>query len=254
MIWVDTHCHLNLPSYFPEPEATIAEAEAAGVRKLVVIGIDEPSSRLAVELASDHEGVFAVVGYHPTDVSGFQPRWLDAIRALAQSPKVKAIGEIGFDFYWDKSSREDQEAALLAQWDLAEELGLPVVYHCREAYDALLGLIERRGVKVPQLMHAFAGSMEQMQRAAALGCWFGVGGPITFKSAHVTREVAAEMPRDRVVLETDAPFLTPHPFRGKPNSPAKIPLVGEGLAAVWEISTEDCAATTTRAAEQLFGI
>jgi TatD DNase family protein len=254
MNWIDTHCHLNLGNYFPDPVATVAEACEAGVTRLVVIGIDVESSQRAVDLAKQFEEIYAVVGLHPTEVAGFEPAWLDPIRALAQEPKVVAIGEIGLDFHWDKSSPEDQEKALIAQLDLAEELNLPVVYHCREAYDTLLGFLERRPVNVRQLMHCFVGNLEQAARAIALGAWFGVDGPITFKNAHELREMVQTLPPDRVVLETDAPFLTPHPFRGKPNAPAKIPLIGEAMAALWEIPVEEAAQRTTRSAQEFFGL
>jgi TatD DNase family protein len=254
MNWIDTHCHLNLGNYFPDPAATVREAREAGVARLVVIGIDVESSQRAVELASQFEEIYAVVGLHPTEVSGFETTWLEPIRSLAREPKVVAIGEIGLDYHWDKSSPEDQEKALIAQLDLAEELNLPVVYHCREAYDTLLGFLERRPVKVKQLMHCFVGNLEQAARAVALDAWFGVDGPVTFKNAHELREMVLTLPPDRVVIETDSPFLTPHPFRGKPNSPEKIPLIGEAMASLWDMPVEKVATITSKSAQEFFGI
>jgi TatD DNase family protein len=252
MEWIDTHCHLNLPEHFPDPAAAVASAVEAGVTRMVVIGIDRASSELAVSLASRFDEVYATVGFHPTETAGFEPSWLGAIRNLAAGPKVVAIGEIGLDFYWDRSSPADQEVALMAQLDLAEDLGLPVVYHCREAYDALLSILERRPVLVRQDFHCFAGDSAQAPRASALGAWFGVDGPVTYKNADSLRSVVRGLPRERVMVETDAPFLTPHPFRGKPNAPAMIPLIGARLAEVWGSSVEEVAASTTRAACEFF--
>ncbi len=253
-VLVDTHCHLNLREHFPDPARTVAEAEAVGVGRLIVVGIDVETSRIAVELAEKFPQVYATVGWHPTSTAGFQPDWLDPIRELAMHPKVVAIGEIGLDFHWPDSPPDDQERALTAQLDLAEELGKPIVYHCREAYNALLDILERRKYPFPQVLHCFSGGAEQATRAVSLDLYFGIDGPITYKNAAGLREIVAWLPQDRLVLETDSPFLPPAPFRGKPNSPALIPLIAAGVATVLGIAEPEVAALTTANSNRLFGV
>ncbi|HLK17175.1 MAG TPA: TatD family hydrolase [Fimbriimonadaceae bacterium] len=249
---IDTHCHLNLRDKFPDPEPVVAAAREEGVDRLVVVGIDEATSRHAVELAERFEGVFATVGWHPTSTANFQASWLEPIRELAGHPKVVAIGEIGLDYYWPDSPPADQERALLAQLDLAAELGKPVVYHCRDAYPALLSLLEARTQPGAQVMHCFGGHAEDARRAVALDLYFGVDGPVTYKNAAELRETLKTIPRDRLVLETDSPFLPPVPFRGKPNVPAFVPYIARGLGDTLGLSETEIAALTTANAERLF--
>lgn len=250
---IDTHCHLNDRKAFPDPSATLIQARAAGVDRIIVIGVDEESSITAVEMARKNESVFAVVGWHPNYSANYKPQSLKTIGDLAADPKVVAIGEIGLDFHWDYATREQQEASFFDHMDLAEEIGKPVVFHCREAYPALLDLLEGRSTKPDgMLFHCFAGDEEDAARARALDCYFGVDGPITYKKAEGLREIMRTMPRERVVLETDSPYLTPAPHRGKPNTPAFVPLINQALADVWEVDAETCAKLTTKNAERFF--
>ncbi len=249
---VDTHCHLNDRQAFPDPAPAVDEALAAGVVRLVVVGVDTDSSRYAVELAERFEEVYAVVGWHPTSTATFSPAELPALREMLAHPKVVALGEIGLDYHWDYATPEQQAVALRAQLDLAAELEEPVVFHCREAYPDLLDVLEREpGPR--RLFHCFAGDATDASRAVALGAWFGVDGPVTYRKADALREVLAGLPRDRVVVETDAPWMAPHPFRGKPNRPAWVTYVNEGLASVWGVTPEVCAGLTTAAAQAFFG-
>lgn len=250
---IDTHCHLNDTKAFPDPGAAVEEAQAAGVEKLVVVGIDTESSRLAVELAERFEPVYAVVGWHPTHTSSFSSEELEVVGEMLEHPKVVALGEIGLDYHWDYATREEQYRALEAQLDLAEARGVPVVFHCREAEGDLLDVLERRAVRVPYLFHCFAGSAEDAARGLALGGVFGVDGPITFKSRDDLRGVVKGIGLERMVVETDAPWMTPVPYRGQRNRPAWVALVNEGLAGVFGISAEECALATTRNAERFFG-
>lgn len=249
---IDTHCHLNDPKAFPDPAATVQEATEAGVEKLVVVGVDTASSQAAVSLAEQFEPVYAVVGWHPTYTSNCTEQALAEIESLLQHPKVVAIGEIGLDYYWDHATHEEQHRALHAQLELAESTNTPVVYHCREAEDALLSILEERPKTVPYLFHCFAGNTNHAQRAVALGGIFGVDGPVTYKSRDDLRTVLKAIGLDRIVIETDSPYMTPAPHRGKPNQPSWVVHVNQGLAGTFETSPKVTAETTTRIAEKFF--
>lgn len=249
----DTHCHLNLAEYFPDPDAEIERAKRAGVDIVINVGIDLESSRRAVAIAERHDRVFAVVGWHPNSARQMTPDGLKAVRELADHERVVAWGEIGLDYHWDFATPTEQHAALYAQLEAAADAGLPVVLHCREAYDDLLVALEAFPAR-PYLFHCFAGNAAQAGRVLALGGMLGVDGPVTYKKSGALRELLSTTPRDRWVLETDAPFLSPEPFRGKPNSPTRIPLINAAVASVWGVSPEASAETTTANACRFFGI
>lgn len=250
---IDTHCHLNDAKAFPDVDATLVAAAEAGVDRVIVVGIDTESSRRALELAESHEGVFAVVGWHPTSAAAFSDSELQAIEMMLASPKAVAVGEIGLDFYWDKSTPEQQYACLTAQLDLAKSVGKPVVFHCRDANDELLAFLESRPV-IPYLFHCFSGDSGHAARALALGALLGVDGPLTYPKNDALRSLMADVPRDRVVIETDSPYMSPVPFRGKPNRPDWVVHVNEALAGCWGVSVEECAQLTTANAERFFGL
>ena len=253
MILVDTHCHLNLADKFPDPSKVIKEAQDEGVTRLIVVGIDVALSRLALDIAEAHDGVFAIVGVHPNYAVDYKPSDVHEVEEMLKHPKAVAIGEIGLDFHWDYSTPEQQNAALFDQLDLAESTGKPVVFHCRKAYPELLTILEKRK-RLSWLFHCFAGAMDDARRAEKIGAWFGVDGPITYPKSHELREIAESLPRDRIVIETDAPYLTPAPFRGKPNHPSYVRFVNAGLAASLGVSLEESAALTTANAERFFGL
>ena len=253
-VLIDTHCHLNLRDKFPDPDGAVAAAAEAGVHRLIVVGIDEATSRYAVDLADRLLGVYATVGWHPTSTAGFHADWLKPIEELATHPKVVAIGEIGLDYHWPDSPPSDQERALIAQLDLAASLKKPVVYHCREAYGALLDLLEKRPPPGAQVLHCFSGDAEAARRAVALDLYFGVDGPVTYKNASGLRELLIDIPKERLVLETDSPFLPPVPYRGKLNTPALLPWIARGLGESLGVSEAEVARITTDNAERLFGL
>jgi TatD DNase family protein len=250
---IDTHCHLNDAKAFPDPSLAIQQAHDAGVEKLVIVGVDTEWSELAIEIAEAHENVFAVVGWHPTSAAKYSSGELKKIEALARHEKCVGIGEIGFDFHWDYSSLEQQTVCLLEQLELAESIGKPVVFHCREAYSALLDALEKRPV-LPYLMHCFAGDMDDAKRCIELNCVFGVDGPVTYKKADDLRATLEFIGLDRLVLETDAPWLPPVPYRGKPNHPKYLRHVCEGLAGVFGVNTGVIGEKTTANASRFFGI
>lgn len=249
----DTHCHLNLAEHFPDPDAAVEEARQAGVEKLCIVGIDLPTCKTALEIAERHEGTYAIVGIHPNSSADYRPETLAEVGEMLAHPKAVALGEIGLDFHWDFASREQQERALHEQLDLAAARNMPVVFHCRKAYAELLSILESRPIQ-PYLFHCFSGTAADAERALALGGMLGFDGPITYKNAHDTREIARATPKDRIVIETDAPYLTPVPHRGKPNKPAYLPFVNHGLAAALKIGSEECAELTTANARRFFRI
>lgn len=251
MRWTDTHCHLNHPDLYPEWQAALFRAQQSGVQRLILIGYDLESSRRAVELSEQSDALYATVGIHPHDAAQCNAHTLQALRELADHPRVVAIGEIGLDFYRNLSPREAQYQAFHAQMQLAHSLNLPIVIHCREAYEEVLSVLaqypEVRGV-----LHCFSGTAEQAQRGLELGYYLGIGGVATFKSAEMLRAIVQATPRDRLLLETDAPYLAPHPYRGKRNEPAYLPLIAQQVAALWGTTLETVSEITEANAQRLF--
>ncbi|MCS6918353.1 MAG: TatD family hydrolase [Fimbriimonadales bacterium] len=251
MRWTDTHCHLNHPDLYAEWQAALFRAQQSGVQRLVLIGYDLESSRRAVQLAEQSDALYATVGVHPHDAVQCDAAVLQALRELAAHPRVVAVGEIGLDFYRNLSPREAQYEAFHAQMQLAQALNLPVVIHCREAYEEVLSVLAQYPA-VRGVLHCFSGAAEQAQRGLELGYYLGIGGVVTFKSAETLREIVRSMPRDRLLLETDAPYLAPHPYRGKRNEPAYLPLIAQQVAALWDAPLETVSEITEANAQQLF--
>lgn len=254
MRYVDTHCHFNHDDLYARCETAIDRAAAAGVERFVVVGYDLVSSVRAVELSERFERVFAAIGVHPHDASSWNEDTASELSALAGRGKVVAIGEIGLDYYRDHSPRDLQRAALIAQLRLASRLDLPVIFHCRDAYPELLAALEtERPDRLCGALHCFSGDLDQAQRAITMGLHIGIGGPVTFKNADALRQTAAGIPADRLLTETDAPYLSPHPYRGKPNEPAYLPLIARKLAEVLGLTDDEFAAYAWENAEELFG-
>ncbi len=252
---IDTHCHLNLREAFPDVSSVLFRAREAGVGCCLVVGMDAESSRYALELATLHPEVYAIVGWHPNYSATYDSKVLPELREMARHPKCVAIGEIGFDFYHPFATPADQERATGDQILLALELNKPVVFHCRNAYPHLFAFLQSLQVRPPRLLlHCFSGDVQDAVIARDLGCFISVGGPLTYKKADTLRAIVASYPRERVVLETDAPYLAPHPYRGKPNEPALLPLTNKKLSEVWNVSEEESARITTENARQFFDL
>ena len=220
---------------------------------MVVIGCDLPSSRAALELARAHPGVYATAGFHPHEAQQWSAAAERELRELAAAPEVVALGEMGLDFYRDLSPRHAQYTAFRAQLDLAGELGLPIVVHTRESVTPSLDVLEphaRAGLRA--VMHCWSGTLAEAERALALGFTLGVGGVLTYKKAGELPEVVRAAPLERLVLETDCPYLPPEPHRGKRNEPAYIPLVAAHLAMLRGTGVAEIATGTTAAARTLF--
>ena len=256
---IDTHCHINFDSYDADREAVIARACEAGVTRIINPAVDLETSRAALQMAAPYPGMFAAVGIHPNSSKDFDKSWMETIRQLAAQPKVVAIGEIGLDYHWNESPKEKQFEAFEAQLALAAELELPVIIHNREASEDVIVILERWATTLPEalrerpgVLHSFSAPKAIAERALNIGFYLGFTGPLTYKNADDLRRIAASVPIERMVVETDAPFLTPTPHRGKRNEPAYIPLIVERLAALRQISVEAMAEATTANAERLF--
>ncbi len=235
---VDTHAHLDLLE--GDVAQALERAAAAGVTGVITIGIDLASSRRAVEYAHAFPAVRAVVGMHPHDASDLDAAALREIGRLAADPRVVGIGETGLDFYRNLSPRSDQERAFHALLDLARELELPAVVHDREAHSDTMRILEEYApFDGRMVMHCFSGDLEMARAVIAMGGYVSVAGPVTFHNARRLQGVVRELPLDRLLVETDSPFLSPHPFRGKPNSPERVVLVAEKVAELKGISVEE---------------
>jgi TatD DNase family protein len=262
MSLIDTHCHLDFDAYDAVRDAIVREAAEAGVARIINPGTDLARSRAATVLADTYPGVYAAVGIHPNSTAGFDEAMLEDVREMAARPKVVAIGEIGLDYHWDDSPRAQQWRAFEAQLALAADLGLPVIIHNREASDDVLDILTAWVPSLPAalrdrpgVLHSFSAPESAAERGWALGFYLGFTGPITFKKADDLRRIAARVPLDRILVETDGPFLTPEPRRGRwPNKPAYVRYIAERIAALHNLPDETFAALTTANAERLFAL
>lgn len=254
-IWVDTHCHLNLDAFDADRSAVIHAAREADVGRILIPGIDLATSIQARNIAEQHDGAFFACGVHPNTNTAVDDALLAELKILARHERCAAIGEIGLDYYWDDSPRELQLANLRAQLDLAEALDKPVILHCRDAFDELYPIAANWSARNPKnrgVFHAFDGSPAEAALVTRANFFVGLGGAVTFKNKPVRREMARLVPLEKVILETDAPYLTPTPHRGKRNLPSYIPLIGAFLAELRDVSIETIRAVTTANAFELF--
>lgn len=248
----DTHCHLDLEEFDADREAVIERALAVGVSRLLIPGIDLASSRRALELADRYPPVYVAVGVHPNSADKFLPESLSEFRMLARHPKVVGIGEIGIDFFWKKFDVEYQARVFRQQIELANEVGKPVIVHDRDAHAAVMQVLREEPPTAGAVLHAFSGDGAMADAAVALDYYLGVDGPLTYKKSLGLRELFARLPLDRVLIETDAPYLTPQPHRGQRNEPAYVRYVAQALAEARHESVETIAAATTHNAARLF--
>jgi TatD DNase family protein len=263
---VDSHCHLDLSQFDADRADVIARAQKCGVGCIVNPGIDLAHSRRAIELAEAHPAVYAAVGVHPNSTDQLDEHVLAELRRLAAHPKVVAIGEIGLDYYWDKVAPDQQQRAFRAQLALAAELGLPVIIHSRESNadvaEILRTWVHSEGFRTSPLaarpyagvLHAFSGDEALAREAYTWNFVLSLGGPVTFKNARRLHALVPKLDPERLMLETDAPFLTPHPHRGQRNEPAYVALVCQQLAELFEMPLEQIAAASTHLAYSFFGL
>ncbi len=254
--YFDSHCHLNDDALYPKRGEIIARALEASVRTLLVIGYDLPSSRKAVEIANEFPCCYAAIGYQPENLEGAKKEDLDEFRALSRNPKVLAIGEIGLDYHWFKqeSDRNNQKEWFIAQIELANELNLPVSIHAREALGDTLAILKEHPLKRKGVLHCYSGSVETMAELAKLGMYFGFDGPITFKNAVEPKRCVEACLEERILVETDAPYLAPVPYRGKENESKNIPIIVEEMAKLRGVSVEHMSEALCRNFEALFRV
>ncbi|SDJ17430.1 TatD family hydrolase [Natribacillus halophilus] len=251
----DTHVHLNVEQFDDDREAVMERAREAGVGLMNVVGFDHETIKAAIELAESYDFIYATVGWHPVDAVDMQAKDLDGIESLATHPKVVAIGETGLDYHWDKSPAHIQKEVFREQIALAKRVNLPLVIHGRESQEDIAAIMEQEGLgPAGGIMHCYSGDTETARRCLDLGFHISFGGPVTFKNAQLPKDVAQTVPLERLLVETDAPFLAPHPYRGKRNEPAYVAKVAEKLAELHGLSYEQLAETTMNNAKALFKI
>jgi TatD DNase family protein len=253
---IDTHCHLDFHVYAEDLGDVLTRAQAANVGRIIVPALDLENSRTVLELAERHAMVVAAVGVHPNSSAAWRSDRIDELRRLASHEKIVAIGEIGLDYYRDNSPKHVQQEAFEAQLALADELSLPVIIHNRQADDDILRRLRfaSRTAHVGNgVLHSVSSSWSVAQAALDLGYYLGFTGPITFKKATELRGVAAKVPLDRLLVETDGPFLTPHPYRGQRNEPAYVRYVAERLAELKKTTEAEIVRQTSANAVRLFG-
>ncbi len=271
----DTHCHLDIEQFDTDRGAVIERARAAGVGRILIPGLTLAGSRSAIEMSKANPLLYNAIGIHPNDAAGWDDNSISRLRALAAgNQKVVAIGEVGLDYYWDSVPHPAQITILKEQLALAAEVKLPVILHCREQADAekgscqddLLELLEEwvdalagSGMEQPHplearpgVLHSFSGSLESAQHAIRMGFFIGVTGPVTYKNADRRRQMVAGLPLDRVLIETDAPYLAPHPYRGKRNEPAFVAHIADKIAEIRSRTPQEIAAVTSSNAARLF--
>lgn len=231
----------------------LARAIGAGVERLLVVGFDLASSRLALQLADQYDQVFAAVGIHPESAIEFSAEGRDELVALTKHPKVVAIGEIGLDYHWETFDHATQRDVFCGQIQIASESSLPVIVHCRDAYPDTLSILEHTGFR-RAVLHCFCGDEADAARAVDAGALFGIGGVATFKKNSGLRRILATLPQDRVILETDSPYLAPQSHRGKRNEPSYLPEICATVAAAWNQTTETTQQATTENAYRFFGL
>ena len=250
MSWVDSHCHLD--SLEGDLSEALQRAADAGVAALITIGTDLPASREAVRLASVHDQVFATVGIHPHDAEDFDDEVGDEIARLAEGSRVVAVGEVGLDFYRDHATPEAQHRAFAAQIELAKRLAKPLVLHIRDAFDQVISQLREAGPPETLIFHCFSGGAPQAAVALEMGGYVSFAGNVSYRSAENLREAARSVPLERLLVETDSPYLAPVPHRGRPNEPRNVIDVGAALAAATSRTVEEIAEATTANARRAF--
>lgn len=251
---IDSHCHINDPSFKDHPEEYINFAKSAGIAEFLVVGYDEKSSRIALDIAKKYQECFAAVGIHPSDVKRMKKGDLESIEELAKNDRVLAIGEIGLDYYWDKEKevQNQQKEFFIKQIEIANKLNKPISIHCREAYEDCYEILKAHPVNKGGVMHCYGGSPEMAKMFIKLGFVLGFGGTLTFKNARKPKEVLESISDKDYILETDAPYLAPDPYRGKQNHSKYLYLVRDKIAELRNISAEEVDRHSTENFNRIF--
>lgn len=251
----DSHAHLNDEQYAEDREEVIQRAQEQGVTRILNVGFNRKTIEETLELAETHDFIYAAVGWHPVDAIHCTVEELDWIESLSDHPKVVALGEMGLDYHWDQSPKGVQESVFRQQIRLARELDMPIIIHNREADDDVIRILrEEKAEEVGGVMHCFSGSWEIASQCLDMNFHIGLGGPVTFKNAKLPKEIAVQVPLDRLLVETDSPYLAPHPHRGKRNESGYVRLVAEKIAELRNMSVDEVARQTFANANRLFRI
>lgn len=254
-MFTDSHTHMDSKSFDEDRHEALMRAYEAGVTRIVNIGFNRETIPTTLKLAQDYEFIYAAIGWHPQDASDMTPGDLEELEELCKLPKVVAIGEIGLDYYWDTSPRQVQQDVFRRQIRLARKIGKPVIIHNRDAHQDIVTILqEERAAEVGGIMHCFTGSWETAKQCLDMNFYISFGGPVTFKNAKQPKEVLTRVPLDRLLIETDAPYLTPHPYRGKRNETGYVRLVAEAAAELKGMTLEELAKATTGNAIRLLGL
>lgn len=251
----DSHCHVDEPKFDADRDEALARMLERGVTRYAVIGSDMESSRHAADFAAAHEGCYAAVGIHPHEAKTMKDGDLDLLAGWLKEEKVVALGEIGLDYYYDLSPRDVQISVCEQQMELAWDMNVPVAYHVRDAHQDMIDLLKRHKTKLTGgIIHCFSGSWEIAKEYLKLGYYISFAGPVTFKKAPKLQEAAIHVPRERLLIETDSPYLAPEPVRGRRNEPANVRYVAEKIAALRGETLEELAAYTTQNAMNVYRI
>jgi len=250
---IDTHAHLDFEDFQENIDEILENSKATGVEKIIIPGVTFEDTPKIINLIEKYDNLFGAVAIHPSEAKNWQEEYYEIFKEYAQHEKVVAIGETGLDYYHDVTFKDTQQHVFRRQLELAEELNIPVIVHDREAHDDVLSILKEYP-QVTGVMHCFSGSVEFAEDCLEIGYYIALGGPVTFKNAKTPKEIAQKVPIEKLLLETDSPFLTPHPFRGKQNDSSKIILIAEAIAKLKGLSVEEVANITSQNAEKLFGI
>jgi len=250
---VDTHVHLNSHKFDDNLKEVIKRALDNDVKTMIVVGFDKETNARAISLAEEYPFIFATVGFHPTDAKDIRPSDFELLKQQLNHKKVVGVGECGLDFYWDKEHVEEQIAVFKKQIELSFEYDKPLVIHMRDASETTYNVLsEYQNLK--GVMHCYSGSAQMANHFLDLGMYISLGGPVTFKNGHKPKAVAKMVPLDKILVETDSPYLSPHPFRGKINEPFRVKLVAEEIARIKELPYKSIAEQTTKNAYKLFNL
>lgn len=248
---IDTHAHLDM---YENWDVIIKNAKENGIKKIIIPAVETEYFQKILDIANSYEDVYCMMGIFPTEAKNWHDEILDDIKELAKNKKVVSIGEIGLDYYWDKSFVDEQKDIFIKQVKLANELGLPIEIHDRESHKDVFDILVEYNKTSDVVFHCFSGSVEFARECLKQGWYIALGGVVTFKNAVKTKEVAKDVPLDRLMLETDSPYLTPVPFRGKENQPAYVRYVADEIAKLKGIDVKEVIEATTKNAEMVFGI
>ena len=255
MIYVDTHCHFNSSQLYQDYDTYKKEAESQGVKLFIVPGFDLESSKIAIKLAEQYTNVYAAIGFHPTEIKSYGDEEYNWLEENVKHPKVVAIGEIGYDFHWDTTTEEEQTRSLIRQIEIAKKVNKPLIIHSRDAMNKTYQMLkELNAFTIGGVMHSFSGSLEMAKEFIKLNFYIGLGGPVTFTNAKDPKLVAEGIDVNYLLSETDAPYLSPHPLRGKMNAPRNIPIIVDQLSKLTKIEINELKEIILNNTKRLFNI